>query len=138
MRPKYTHMKPVYLFCFLLLNITLVSCSQTEDAAVKELNDSVMNLHDELMPKTEQIIQLKTSLDSLSNGPDSVHVKKLIQSLDKADTEMMNWMHQFSVDSLSNMDFKAKLTYLQVRLKKLKSAETLTDSTLHAANQYKK
>lgn len=131
-------MKSFKIFHFLLVSIALVSCSQSEDVAVKELNDSVMNLHDELMPKTEQIIQLKTSLDSLSKGPDSVHVNKLIQSLDKADAEMMNWMHQFSIDSLSNMEFKAKLTYLQEQLKKLKTVETLTDSTLHAANQYKK
>ncbi|MFL0161436.1 hypothetical protein [Aquirufa salirivi] len=131
-------MKSNNLFYFFIVIIALASCSQTEDAAIKKLNDSVMTLHDELMPKTEKIIQLKTSLDSLSKGPDSVHVKKLIQSLDKADNEMMNWMHQFSIDSLSNMDFKAKLIYLQVQLNKLKTVETLTDSTLHAANQYKK
>ncbi|NGZ44976.1 hypothetical protein EWU23_10870 [Cytophagaceae bacterium 50C-KIRBA] len=131
-------MKSKTIFHLFVVIIALASCSQTEDTAVKELNDSVMTLHDELMPKTEQIIQLKTSLDSLSKGPDSVHVKKLIQSLDKADSEMMNWMHQFSIDSLSTMDFKAKLSYLHEQLNKLKTIETLTDSTLHAANQYKK
>lgn len=131
-------MKSFNIFSTFLISIALVSCSQSEDAAVKELNDSVMTLHDELMPKTEQIIQLKTSLDSLSKGPDSVHVKKLIQSLDKADSEMMNWMHQFSIDSLSSLDFKAKLLYLNEQLNKLRTVENLTDSTLHAANQYKK
>ncbi len=131
-------MKSIPLFSLSLLVGLLVSCSQSEETAVKELNDSVMTLHDELMPKTEQIIQLKTSLDSMSKGPDSVHVKKLIQSLDKADNEMMNWMHQYSIDSLSNMDFKAKMIYLHDQFTKLKSVETLTDSTLNAANQYKK
>ncbi|MCZ2475513.1 hypothetical protein G9H61_08650 [Aquirufa ecclesiirivi] len=126
------------IFHLIVITVVLTSCNQSEETAVKELNDSVMTLHDELMPKTEQIIQLKTSLDSLSKGPDSVHVKKLIQSLDKADSEMMQWMHQFSIDSLSTMDFKAKLTYLHEQLNKLKTVETLTDSTLHAANQYKK
>lgn len=131
-------MKSNPFFHILLLLGLLASCRQSEETAVKELNDSVMTLHDELMPKTEQIIQLKGSLDSLSNGPDSVHVKKLIQSLDKADNEMMNWMHQFSIDSLSSMDFKAKISYLHEQLNKLKSVETFTDSTLNAANQYKK
>ncbi|MCZ2472578.1 hypothetical protein [Aquirufa ecclesiirivi] len=126
------------IFHLIVITVVLTSCNQSEETAVKELNDSVMTLHDELMPKTEQIIQLKTSLDSLSKGPDSVHVKKLIQSLDKADSEMMQWMHQFSIDSLSTMDFKAKLMYLHEQLNKLKTVETLTDSTLHAANQYKK
>lgn len=128
------HFKHLFLSSLILLG---TSCQSSEETAIKELNDSVMNLHDNLMPKTEQIIQLKTSLDSLSKGPDSVHVKKLIQSLDRADNEMMHWMHQFSLDSLAKMEFQAKLSYLQDQLKKLKSVETLTDSTLHAVNQYK-
>ncbi|RXK49766.1 hypothetical protein [Aquirufa rosea] len=128
------HFKHLFLSSLILLD---TSCQSSEETAIKELNDSVMNLHDNLMPKTEQIIQLKTSLDSLSKGPDSVHVKKLIQSLDRADNEMMHWMHQFSLDSLAKMEFQAKLSYLQDQLKKLKSVETLTDSTLHAVNQYK-
>jgi hypothetical protein len=65
------------------------------------------------MPKTEQIVSLKSQLDSLSTGADSTHVRKLISSLDKADKSMMDWMHQFSIDSLGKMDVEKKMIYLQ-------------------------
>ena len=95
-----------------------------------------MSLHDKLMPQTEQIVQLKGTLDSLSYGKDSTHVKRLIQSLDKADQSMMDWMHQFSVDSLEKLDVKAKMIYLGKQLGQLKHVEAITDSSLSAAKKY--
>ena len=87
-------MKKLVAACLLL-----VGCAQAEEKISEELQAKVLGLHDVLMPKTEQIISLKSKLDSLSTGADSTHVRKLISSLDKADKSMMDWMHQFSIDS---------------------------------------
>lgn len=119
------------------LGIFLVcACSPAEEKLSQELNEQVMSLHDKLMPQTEQIVQLKGTLDSLSHGKDSTHVKRLIQSLDKADQSMMDWMHQFSVDSLEKLDVKAKMLYLSKQLGQLKHVEAITDSSLSAAKKY--
>jgi hypothetical protein len=112
------------------------ACEQAEEKLSQELNEQVMTLHDHLMPQTEQIVQLKGTLDSLSHGKDSTHVKRLIQSLDKADQSMMDWMHQFSVDSLEKLEVKAKVIYLGKQLSKLKQVESITDSSLSAAKKY--
>jgi hypothetical protein len=50
---------------------------------------------------------------------------------------MMDWMHQFSIDSLSKMDVKAKVEYLGKQYAQLKDLQKLTDSTLHAAKAYR-
>jgi hypothetical protein len=124
-------MKKILILCFLALG-----CSQAEEKLSEELQAKVLGLHDVLMPQTEQIVSLKSKLDSLSNGADSVHVKKLIAALDKADQSMMDWMHQFSIDSLDKMDVNTKVIYLKTQYQQLTDLQKLTDSTLHAAQTY--
>jgi len=121
----------------LVLPFLLLGCSQAEEKLSEELQTKVLDLHDVLMPQTEQIVSLKSKLDSLSTGADSVHVKKLIGALDKADQSMMDWMHQFSIDSLDKMDVNTKLTYLKGQYRQLTDLQKLTDSTLHAAQTYR-
>jgi hypothetical protein len=122
----------LFLFSLLILN----SCNQAEEKLSLELNDQVMQLHDQLMGKTEDVLKLKSRLDSLSNGRDSVNVHKIITSLNKADESMMDWMHHFSVDSLGKMDALNKINYLKKQLEVLKNLEKSTDSSVHAAKTY--
>lgn len=122
---------------FIALILLLLGCSQAEEKLSEELQAKVLGLHDVLMPKTEQIVSLKTKLDSLSTGADSTHVRKLISSLDKADKSMMDWMHQFSIDSLGKMDVNTKVIYLKNQYTQLTELQQLTDSTLNAAQKYR-
>ncbi|MFM1820790.1 MAG: hypothetical protein RLZZ402_1149 [Bacteroidota bacterium] len=121
---------------WIAISLILVGCSQAEEKLSEELQAKVLGLHDVLMPKTEQIVSLKTQLDSLSTGADSTHVRKLISSLDKADKSMMDWMHQFSIDSLEKMDVSTKVIYLKNQYTQLTDLQKLTDSTLNAAQKY--
>jgi hypothetical protein len=121
--------------CSLVLG--LFACSQAEEKLSDELKTKVLGLHDELMPKTEEIISLQAQLDSLSTGKDSVHVNKLKKALAKSDQAMMDWMHQFSIDSLGKMDVKAKIEYLGKQYNQLKELQKHTDSSLHAAKAYR-
>lgn len=122
---------------YIALSLLLLGCSQAEEKLSEELQAKVLGLHDVLMPKTEQIVSLKTKLDSLSTGADSTHVRKLISSLDKADKSMMDWMHQFSIDSLGKMDVNTKVIYLKNQYTQLTELQQLTDSTLNAAQKYR-
>jgi hypothetical protein len=121
--------------CSLVLG--LFACSQAEEKLSDELKTKVLGLHDELMPKTEEIISLQAQLDSLSTGKDSVHVNKLKKALAKSDQAMMDWMHQFSIDSLGKMDVKSKIEYLGKQYNQLKELQKHTDSSLHAAKAYR-
>ncbi len=125
-------MKKLVAVCLLL-----VGCAQAEEKLSEELQTKVLELHDVLMPKTEQIVSLKSKLDSLSTGADSTHVRTLIRSLDNADKSMMDWMHQFSIDSLGKMDVSTKVIYLKNQYTQLTDLQKLTDSTLDAAQKYR-
>jgi hypothetical protein len=122
---------------YIALTLLLIGCTQAEEKLSQELKDNVLGLHDDLMGKTEQIVSLKSKLDSLSSGVDSVQVKRLLGALNKADNSMMDWMHQFSIDSLDKMEVGAKMIYLQKQYEQLTGLQKLTDSTLHAAQTYK-
>ena len=122
---------------YIALTLLLIGCTQAEEKLSQELKDNVLGLHDDLMGKTEQIVSLKSKLDSLSSGADSVQVQRLLGALNKADNSMMDWMHQFSIDSLDKMEVGAKMIYLQKQYEKLTGLQKLTDSTLHAAQTYK-
>ena len=122
---------------WIALSLLFVGCSQAEEKLSEELQAKVLGLHDVLMPKTEQIVSLKSKLESLSNGADSTHVRQLIRSLDKADQSMMDWMHQFSIDSLGEMDVNTKVIYLKNQYSQLTELQKLTDSTLDAAQKYR-
>jgi hypothetical protein len=122
---------------WIALSLILVGCSQAEEKLSEELQAKVLGLHDVLMPQTEQIVSLKSQLDSLSTGADSTHIRKLISSLDKADQSMMDWMHQFSMDSLEKMDVHTKVIYLKNQYTQLTDLQKLTDSTLNAAQKYR-
>ena len=122
---------------YIVLSLLVFGCSQAEEKLSQELQYNVLGLHDDLMGKTEQIVSLKTKLDSLSSGVDSVQVKQLLGALNKADNSMMDWMHQFSIDSLDKMEVGAKMIYLQKQYEQLTDLQKLTDSTLHAAQTYK-
>ena len=124
-----------FVICSLLIT-GLWSCSQAEEKLSEELQTKVLELHDNVMPKTEELISMQSQLDSLSKGKDTVHVNKLKRALAKSDQAMMDWMHQFSVDSLSNMDVKSKIEYLGKQYKDLQDLQKLTDSSLHAAKAY--
>lgn len=120
----------------LVLFTTAFACTTAEEKLSSALEEKVLRLHDTLMPQTEQLISLKSSLDSISKEKDSVHIKLIIHALDKADHSMMDWMHQFSLDSLSKLAVGEKVTYLQSQYAALTRLKTSTDSSLHAAKTY--
>lgn len=126
-------LKKIFTLVFLT---TAFACTTAEEKLSSAMEEKVLQLHDTLMPQTEQLISLKSSLDSISKGKDSVHIKLIIHALAKADHAMMDWMHQFSLDSLSKLAVGEKITYLKLQYAALTRLKTSTDSSLHAAKTY--
>lgn len=97
----------------LIILLLLSSCAQQEkkentheidEIETSEAYKETMTVHDEVMPKMDNIVQLKKQLkvkiDSLSLGsnPDTASINALntqVVELENADKAMMDWMHQF-------------------------------------------
>ncbi len=126
------------LFAIGVVGFFLFSCADAQEKTFETLNEEVMSLHDQIMPKTENLVSLQSKLDSLGKGADSVHVNKLKRALKQADDSMMDWMHHYSLDSLEKMSIKEKISYLTTQISELRRIEKLTDSTITAAKDYVK
>ena len=69
--------------------------------ANRALYDQARDIHDEVMPKIEDIYNLKKELlEKIAKTPDMVADKKkdienTIAKLDSASNAMMDWMHEF-------------------------------------------
>lgn len=96
-----------------------------EDNSNEALYNQVMDIHDEVMPKMNDIYTLKKLLqEKITSSPDLVEEKKkeleeTIQQLDSASNSMMVWMRQFNppADTASE---EAMREYLESQLEKVK------------------
>ena len=88
------------------------------------LYDQVMDIHDEVMPRTEDLHNLKKNLqEQIAAAPDMVveerqKLERRIARLDSVDKMMMDWMHYFNLpDSVTE---EAKREYLESQMEKIK------------------
>jgi len=92
----------------------LLSCG-SKKKEVEKLQAETIEIHDEVMPKMDDIMKLKKSLkskqDSVSSE-ESERIQALIVSLEKADEAMMNWMRNYD-PKMEDMSEADKLEYLK-------------------------
>lgn len=86
------------LLLFLLINSFFIQCKQETPGQIKinQLHESVMEIHDEVMPKMSEIYSLKKKLTKVESDE---RVVQLIEDLEAADEMMMSWMHQYKKPS---------------------------------------
>lgn len=94
-------------------------------SANEALYHNVMDIHDEVMPRTQDLYNLSKRLkDSIAANPSMAadvksQLEKRIASLDSVNKMMMDWMHHFSPpdDSLGQ---EVAREYLEGELEKIK------------------
>lgn len=126
----------LYLFAF---SVILISCNQNKKEHHHEggnadsgnpnqaLYDQVMDIHDEVMPKMQDIYELKRKLqDSLAVASEDKKIayEQRIAALDSADHLMMDWMHKFNPlpDSADQEEAREYLESEMEKIKKVKEA----------------
>ena len=143
-------MKLVYNLSILLL-IMIVACSKPsnqsdegsdegEDNPTQALYDQAMNIHDEVMPKMEDIYKIKSQIqEKIANSPNLVKERKetlerTILQLDSANNAMMDWMHEFNPlpDSVDEEEARA---YFENQIEKIKKVKELMVSTIEQAKE---
>lgn len=125
------------LLCIFLTSLIILSCGspsqdQGHDANVSDstspnqaLYDQVMDIHDEVMPKMEDIYTLKKRLqEQIAATPnlvaaDKQALEKRIAHLDSASNLMMDWMHNFS-PLPDSTDQEVAREYLESQMEKIR------------------
>jgi predicted small lipoprotein YifL len=114
-------MKLIVKMMVLVLLGTFASCGEKE----KPLYDQVMDIHDEVMPKMNDLYKLKKELqDSIANTPDlPEEIKRKFEQtilvLDSASNSMMVWMREFNPPDQKNKEAFQK--YMESELVKVKA-----------------
>lgn len=121
-------------FNSLLLALVLVTaCSgprdkqeRKEDNSNQSLYEKVMGVHDEVMPRMDEIHKLKRQLqETIKNSKDLAEEKRKeleqkITLLDSASKAMMNWMHEFRPEEFKGDSLRLYLEKEMERVTKVK------------------
>ena len=131
-------MKTFYRTSILVLLILASACEQKKDEHHRESDDvensgnqalyeEVMDIHDEVMPKMNDLHKAKTSIQTrlaLPGVPESERqeLQQKIAEIDSANEDMMVWMRQFEPvsDSVGEDSARAYLEKELVKIKKIR------------------
>ena len=87
------------------------------------LYNEIMDIHDEVMPKTEEIYninkQLKTSLQDANTDAEKELLQDQINYFDSVNNMMMDWMHEFKPLPDTTNEETAR-SYYEAHLEKVK------------------
>ena len=134
---------------FVLLAGVFFGCSQKRDTTASDpvddesnqaLYEQVMEIHDEVMPKMDDMYKRKKELqDRIASTPDMPEAEKLaleqtIQQLDSANNSMMVWMRQFNPPT-DSANQEALREYLESQLEMVKK---MREDVLEALENGKK
>jgi Mg2+ and Co2+ transporter CorA len=137
---------------FVVIIFALVACGKTSDkghqhhddndsaalTANRALYDQAREIHDEVMPKVEDIYNLKKGLkEKIARTPDMAAEKKkelenAIAKLDSASNAMMDWMHEFRPLPDSADQEKAR-EYLETEIEHIKKVRDMMNESLNKA-----
>jgi len=113
--------------------IVLVSCKREFiSVEVKVLYESVMKVHDEIMPEMSTISKLKRRLKK--SGVTSDESMSLRKQLEDADEGMMSWMADFKLNRKASEE--TQLRYLQAEQPKIDKVSRDMKSAIAAAEAY--
>ncbi|SDG74149.1 hypothetical protein SAMN04487996_122133 [Dyadobacter soli] len=143
-------MKNLILLSFL---ITLcVACGKDKDQEkLTGLETEVLAIHDEVMPKQEDIVSLQSQLSKKIQGIDSlqnvgvssntmaeqrIKAVDLNQKLTDADKLMMDWMHAYRADSAKKLDPKQAVLYFEGEKERILLVKQATLKSIQEAKTF--
>ena len=112
--------------------------SSESDSPNEALYNQVMDVHDEVMPKMEDIYKLKKDLqEQIATTPDMVVERKqqleaMISNLDSANNAMMDWMHKFN-PLPDSVDQEKAREYLESEIERIKKVKELMNESIEKA-----
>lgn len=143
-------MKKTYLLtATLLTSLLLTNCQKSDNTEqVEQMTEKVLAVHDEVMPRMEEIMTLKgkvsTRIDSLSKiAPATANLKNqaeegiaINKALTEADSLMSDWMYQYNGDTLKGMEKGEAQVYLDAQMSKISAVKEKINVSIGRANKY--
>jgi hypothetical protein len=111
----------------------------SQDSSHVVLYNQVMDIHDEVMPRMEDLYNMKKDIEERLSNPSGLaadqrkNLEKKVAQIDSVSKLMMDWMHEFNPPP-DSADSEEKRAYLErelerVRLVKQAMLETIEQGT---------
>lgn len=139
----------------ILLSLVITAClacgKDKDQEKIVNLETEVLAIHDEVMPKQEDIVGLKSQLNKKVQGIDSlqnvgvssntlaeqrIQAVDLNQKLADADKLMMDWMHEYRGDSAKKLDPKQAISYFEQEKEKILVVKQATLKSIQEAKTF--
>lgn len=129
----------------MLLTLLLLSCASNIEKKEEDLKKEIMDIHDELMPKMDNIHNLKKELqdnrgyltsDSVASGTPALStadLDSLAQALENADESMMSWMRNYNRFDDPEFSHEEQMEYLQKEKEKIETVRLKMISSIKEA-----
>ena len=117
------------------LVLVLFSCENKEKQEVQTLFKSVMEVHDGVMPKMDNINEARKTLKEKLTTADSTEVSALLEKLDSADEAMMVWMEDFN-SSFETMPIQEQKKYLELEKEKITKVRDMMMGSLEESQKW--
>jgi len=97
------------------------------------LYSAVMGIHDEIMPKMQDIFNIKTALENKLSNSDEINdsIRLIIEELDQAESGMMDWMRSFRPDKTVGHD--SLMQYYRSEKEKIEKVKKEMETSLEKA-----
>lgn len=112
-----------------------------EEGPNQALYNQMMDVHDEVMPRMDEIMKLKRELqEQIANSPDMVMERKqelenVISNLDSANNSMMSWMHRIHEFNplADSVDQEKAREYLESEMEEIRKVKELISESIEKA-----
>lgn len=128
------------------------ACNSEKDT-VKETENEVFAIHDEVMPKISDILKLRKQLnlrisvlDSLKAGSsgsialrtdeEREQASRLSRDLTVADSLMTSWMSGYNTDTLTKISTDEAMRYLTAQKEQITDVKSKVNTSIEQARQY--
>ncbi|HEV7381805.1 MAG TPA: viral A-type inclusion protein [Dyadobacter sp.] len=131
--------------------VAILSGCANDKEKVQQLEGEVLTMHDEVMPKMDEIMSLKirlskkiVELDSLQNegisgnslAEERTKAADLNQKLNESDKAMMGWMNEYRGDSAKNLNADAAILYFENQKMKIEEVKQVTLKSINEAKSF--
>lgn len=134
----------------------LTGCSKSDEDSVRQAEDEVFAIHNQVMPKIGDMMKLRHSLDQrivqldklqqvkiASSGTSSQPINEekgqaqlLVRSLIEADSVMTHWMTQYNGDTLAELPTDQALRYLEQQKEQINDVKAKVDISINQTNEF--
>ncbi len=132
-------MKSMKYFVVIISFFLVVSCDIKTEKEIESLNTVLMKGHDEVMPKSMNIAEVKKELiASVENAPDSIKntALELSTQLQKAEDDMYTWMDNYGKAMNDVKDKNEKLELYKGLQSEIEKIKALTDESIANAKTF--